>query len=84
MLRDYIRAALERAHYEIIEDAEPFYGEVPELRGVWATGETLEACRDALESTIEGWLLVRLSHNLSILEVGGFTVSLPKSESFVQ
>lgn len=66
MLRDYIRAALARAHYEIIEDAEPFYGEVPELRGVWATGETLEACRDNLESTVEGWLLMRLSRDLSI------------------
>ena len=78
MLRDYIRAALERAHYEIIEDADPFYGEVPELRGVWATGETLEACRNALESTIEGWLLVRLSHNLNIPEISGFTVTPPR------
>ena len=76
MLRNYIQAALERAHYEIIEDAEPFYGEVPELRGVWATGETLEACRDALESTIEGWLLVRLSHNLRIPEIGEGVLSL--------
>lgn len=66
MLRDYIRAALALARYEIIEDAEPFYVEVPELRGVWARGEALEACRDNLESTIEGWLLVRLTHNLSI------------------
>lgn len=66
MLSDYIKAALERAHYELIEDEEPCYGEVPELKGVWATGETLEACRDNLESTIEGWLLVRLSRNLSI------------------
>ena len=67
MLRDYIQAALGRAHYELIEDDEPFYGEVPELKGVWATGETLEACRNNLESTIEGWLLVRLTHNLSSL-----------------
>ena len=78
MLRDYINAALGRAHYEIIEDTEPFYGEVPELKGVWATGKTLEACRDNLESTIEGWLLVRLSRDLSIPEVGGFTVVPPK------
>lgn len=71
MLRDYIQAALERAHYERIEDDEPFYGEVPELKGVWATGGTLEACRNNLESTIEGWLLVRLSRNLSIPEIDG-------------
>ena len=52
MLRDYLRAALERAHYELIDDAEPFYGEVPGLKGVWATGETLEACRDWVEYVV--------------------------------
>ncbi|MBC7261983.1 MAG: type II toxin-antitoxin system HicB family antitoxin, partial [Chloroflexi bacterium] len=40
MLLQYIQAALENAHYEIIEDEEPFYGEVPVLPGVWATGKT--------------------------------------------
>ncbi len=69
MLRDCIKAALERAHYEIIEDVEPFYGEVPELKGVWAMGETLEACRNNLKSTLEGWLLVRLSRNLIVPEI---------------
>jgi hypothetical protein len=37
MLIQYIHAALERARYEIIDDEEPYYGEVPELEGVWAT-----------------------------------------------
>ena len=45
MIREYIEAALERARYEIIDDEEPYYGEVPELQGVWATGRTLEECR---------------------------------------
>ncbi len=83
MLRDYLRAALERAHYELIDDAEPFYGEVPGLKGVWATGATLEGCRDNLESTVEGWLLVRLSRNLSIPEIGSITVSPPDKQVFL-
>jgi predicted RNase H-like HicB family nuclease len=33
---------MERATYEIIDDPKPYYGEVPELQGVWATGNTLE------------------------------------------
>ena len=45
MIKEYINAALSKAHYEIIEDGEPYYGEVPELKGVWATGKTLEECR---------------------------------------
>ena len=42
MLLEYIEEALRRARYEIIEDEEPYYGEIPELQGVWATGRTLE------------------------------------------
>ncbi|HSN85352.1 MAG TPA: type II toxin-antitoxin system HicB family antitoxin, partial [Thermoanaerobaculia bacterium] len=38
MLLDYLTAAIEQAHYEIVEDEEPFYGEIPGLQGVWATG----------------------------------------------
>jgi predicted RNase H-like HicB family nuclease len=34
MLSEYIEAAMERATYEIIDDPEPYYGEVPELMGV--------------------------------------------------
>ena len=45
MLLRYIQAALDRAHYEMIVGEEPFYGEVPALEGVWATGRTLEECR---------------------------------------
>jgi hypothetical protein len=41
MLSAYLANALERAHYEIIDDEEPFYGEVPGLEGVWASGPTL-------------------------------------------
>ena len=66
MIREYIGAALERAHYEIIEDDEPFYGEVSELQGVWSTGETLEACRNRLAEVVEGWVLVSLSRNLEV------------------
>jgi Uncharacterised protein family (UPF0150). len=43
MLTEYIQEALRRARYEIIDDEEPYYGEVPELQGVWATGKTLES-----------------------------------------
>jgi predicted RNase H-like HicB family nuclease len=66
MLTAYIQAAMRRAHYEIIEDAQPFYGEIPECQGVWASGGTLEACREELESALEDWLLFRLSRQLAV------------------
>ena len=40
MILAYIEKALSHARYEIIEDRDPWYGEVPELAGVWATGPT--------------------------------------------
>jgi predicted RNase H-like HicB family nuclease len=43
------QAALEHANYEIIDDEEPYYGEVPELQGVWASEKTLEECREIQE-----------------------------------
>ena len=58
MLTAYIRAAMRRAHYEIVEDDGSFYGEIAALPGVWANARTLEACREELESVLEGWVLL--------------------------
>ena len=46
MLVEYIEESLKRAHYELIDDEDPYYGEIKELKGVWASGKTLEQCRD--------------------------------------
>ena len=37
MVNKYINEALYRAKFELINDEEPYYGEVTELRGVWAS-----------------------------------------------
>jgi predicted RNase H-like HicB family nuclease len=60
MLTEYVEEALRRARYEKIEDEEPYYGEVRELQGVWATGKTLEECRSNLKEVIEGWILLSI------------------------
>lgn len=66
MLTSYLLAAMRAAHYEILPEDKIFYGEIPGLRGVYATGETLEECREELESVLEGWILLglRLGHEL--------------------
>jgi predicted RNase H-like HicB family nuclease len=74
MITEYIKAALDRAKYELIEDGEPYYGEVPELKGVWATGKTLEECRYNLAEVIDGWLVVRLKKGLPIPPLGEYKV----------
>ena len=71
MIVEYINAALARADYERIEDKDhPYYGQVPVLKGVWATGRTLEECRNHLAEVIEGWLIVRLRKGLTIPPIG--------------
>ncbi len=77
MICRYIEIALTRAHYELIDDEEPFYGEVPELQGVWASGRTLEECRARLAEVVEGWILVRLSRGLKVPPLGGVEIALP-------
>ena len=71
MIVEYLNAALARATYERIEDkGNPYYGQVPVLKGVWATGRTLEECRNHLAEVIEGWLIVRLRKGLTIPPIG--------------
>jgi predicted RNase H-like HicB family nuclease len=78
MITEYIEAALARATYEIIEDEEPYYGEVPGLQGVWATGKTLEECRRNLAETVEDWVLLSIAKGLPIPALGDVSLRLPK------
>ena len=66
MLTQYVQEALNRAHYEIIEDQEPYYGEIPDLEGLWATGKTLEECRRNLAEALEDWPLFSIAEGLPI------------------
>ncbi|MGD0199889.1 MAG: type II toxin-antitoxin system HicB family antitoxin [Bryobacteraceae bacterium] len=76
MLQKYIRTAMRRAHYEMIEGAQPFYGSIPECQGVWAAAETLEACREELESALDDWILFRLSRQLEVPVIDGIDLAV--------
>jgi len=75
MIIEYVEAALAQAKYEIIEDEEPYYGEIPGLQGVWACSKTLEECRHNLKEVIEGWIIVRLRKGLSIPPIDGHRIA---------
>jgi predicted RNase H-like HicB family nuclease len=72
MITEYINEALSRAKYELIDDENPYYGEIPELKGVWAVGPTLEECRRNLAEVVDGWLVVRLKKGLPIPPLGEY------------
>ena len=65
-----------KAHYELLGDGEGFYGDIPGFQGVLAQADTLEACREELESTLEDWLLFRISRQLPIPTVEGVDLAI--------
>ncbi len=75
MLTQYIRAAMQHAEYKVLPESGQYFGEIPGLQGVWATGATLEACRDELKEVLEEWLALSLSRNLPIPDIDGITIS---------
>jgi len=50
---------MRHAHYEILEDG-TYYGEIPDCPGVYASAETLEACREQLHEVLEDWIVLGL------------------------
>lgn len=76
MLTSYIRAAMRQARYEIVEDDGSFYGEIPAIPGISANARTLEACREELESVLEGWLLLSVADHSPIPEIDGNRIEI--------
>ena len=74
MIRKYMQAAMDKAKFEMIDDPEPYYGSISGLRGVWATGKTLEECRRNLEDVLDGWIVLRLQRKMPIPPVRGLTI----------
>ncbi|RRR75774.1 MAG: type II toxin-antitoxin system HicB family antitoxin [Candidatus Viridilinea halotolerans] len=70
MLSAYIIAAMRRATYQLLPDNEGFIGEIPDLQGVLGHAETLEACREDLQSALEDWIWLglRLGHVIPPLD----------------
>jgi predicted RNase H-like HicB family nuclease len=76
LLTDYIRAAMHRAKYEILEDDGTFYGEIPGFQGVYANAATLEACREELESVLQDWILLCVSRHVPTPVVDGIHLNI--------
>ena len=77
MITEYIRVAMKKAQYEILED-HTFYGEIPGFEGCYANESTLEGCRDELESVLEDWILFSLTQQLPLPVVDGVTLEVKR------
>ena len=70
MLLEYLQNAMRLARYELLPDGS-YYGEIAGFDGVWAQAETLEDCRNELQSALEDWLILGLRMGHSLPEVAG-------------
>jgi predicted RNase H-like HicB family nuclease len=78
MITTYLKAAMKMAKYEILQDDNTFYGEIPGFDGVYANADTLEVCRDELEEVLEEWILFRVSRNLPLPQVDRIQLKIKK------
>ncbi|MCF8130482.1 MAG: type II toxin-antitoxin system HicB family antitoxin [Deltaproteobacteria bacterium] len=76
MLTEYIKAVMQRAHYEILPDGEGFYGKIEGFQGVWANSDTLESCREELQEVLEEWILIGLKRGSPIPVVEGIDLDV--------
>lgn len=76
MLRKYLQAAMNKAHYEILDDDGSFVGTIAGFQGVYANAPTLEACRDEMEEVLEEWLFFRISRGLDVPEMDGLKLTI--------
>ncbi len=56
-------------------------GKIPRLKGVWASGKTLDECRSELQEVLEDWLVLKIKGEDKI---PGFSVpTFSKTKSFL-
>lgn len=76
MITDYIQAALRRAEYKKLADR-TWFAEISGFDGVWANGQTVEACRSELIEVLEDWVLLKVRDHDPLPDLGielGITV----------
>ena len=74
MLTDYIAAAMRNAKFETLCDG-TVYGEITGIQGVYANEDTIEQCRQELQSGLEGWIILGLELGHILPEIGSVNLS---------
>lgn len=76
-LSSYIHAAMANARYKLLDDGTCF-GDIPGFQGLWANEKQLEKCREALQETLEEWIVLKLRDRDSLPPIHGKRLSLPE------
>jgi predicted RNase H-like HicB family nuclease len=72
MLTEFLSKKLNMAQYKILKNKD-YFGEIPGLKGVWASAKNLEDCRKQLQEVLEDWFLLKVQAGE---DVPGFRVKI--------
>lgn len=59
MFSTFISRKMTTAEYKLLKDG-TFFGEIPGIKGVWASAKNLEGCRKDLRDVLEDWALLKI------------------------
>jgi len=76
MFTAYVEAAMQQAQIRRLNDDDMYFGSIPALDGVWATGDSPDTCRVMLREVLEEWLMVGLAHHQPIPPVDGIELAV--------
>lgn len=76
MLSEFIAKKLKSARYKLLKD-ETYFGEIPSLKGVWASAKNLENCRKELQEVLEDWLILKVKEGE---QIPGFEIKVDRRE----
>jgi predicted RNase H-like HicB family nuclease len=79
MLSEYLHEAIKQAKYEILDDDNSVYAEIPACPGVYANAKSFEECRTLLIEVLEEWLFLRLRKNMHIPLISNIDLNLTKT-----
>lgn len=74
MLSEFIEKKLKKAKYKLLKDGS-YFGEISDLKGVWASAKKLESCREELREVLEDWLFLKVRDHEKI---PGFKIRVDK------
>lgn len=76
MISEFIEKKLRSARYKLLKNGS-YFGEIPGLRGVWASAANLEDCREEIREVLEDWLLLKVKAGERI---PGFEIKIDRRE----
>ena len=74
IITEYIEKAVGHACIEKMEDGK-YFGTIPGLKGLWADGDTKEACLAVLREVLQEWLVAALRDDDDLPEFDGVSLN---------